>query len=107
MRLTYVPAGTPGKRPPPVSSSQVPPSFLVSQTLPSSVPAYNTPGRIGDSASDTIVQNVSAPVTSGVTPPVVCVLTRIFIVSRVVRSGEIGYRFSPRLVDFITLLAPA
>src|SRR6266516_3419240 len=96
MRLPYVPAGTPGTRPPPppppppVSSSQVPPSFLVSQTLPSSVPAYNTPGRIGDSASDTIVQNVSAPVTSGVTPPVVRVLTRIFIESLVVRSGEIG-----------------
>src|SRR5712691_12030105 len=105
MRLTYVPAGTPGKRP--VMFSQLPPSFFVVQTLPSSVPAYSTPGLSGDSASDTIVQNVSAPVTSGVTPPVVWVLTRIFIVSRVVRSGEIGYRFSPRFVDFITLLLPA
>src|SRR5574342_1357326 len=105
MRLTYVPAGTPGKRP--VRFSQVPPSFRVSQTLPSSVPAYSRPGRIGDSASDTMVQKVSAPVTSGVTPPVVWVLTRIFIVSRVVRSGEMGYRLSPRCVDFITLLAPA
>src|SRR5213594_4783189 len=105
MRLTYVPAGTPGKRP--VRFSHVPPSLRVSQTLPSSVPAYNTPGRIGDSASDTIVQNVSAPVTSGVMPPVVRVLTRIFIESLVVRSGEIGYRSSPRRVDFITLFAPA
>src|SRR5438093_11867614 len=74
MRLTYVPTGTPPKRP--VSSSQLPPSFRVSQTLPSSVPAYNRPGRSGDSASDTIVQYVSAPVTSGVMPPVVRVLTR-------------------------------
>src|ERR1700716_2011552 len=105
MRLTYVPAGTPGKRP--VMLSQVPPSFLVTQTLPSSVPANRTPGRSGDSASDTIVQYVSAPVTSGVTPPVVRVLTRIFIESLVVRSGEIGRRSSPRRVDFITLLAPA
>ena len=105
MRLTYVPAGTPGKRP--VRFSHVPPSLRVNQTLPSSVPAYRSPGRTGDSASDTMVQNVSAPVTSGVMPPVVWVLTRIFIVSRVVRSGEIGYRFSPRFVDFITLLAPA
>src|SRR5213079_2299512 len=105
MRLTYVPAGTPGKRP--VIFSQVPPSFLVTQTLPSSVPAYSTPGRSGDSASDTIVQYVSAPVTSGVTPPVVRVLTRIFIESLVVRSGEIGYRSSPRRVDFMTLFAPA
>ena len=105
IRLTYVPAGTPGKRP--VKFSHVPPSLRVSQTLPSSVPAYSSPGRSGDSASDTMVQNVSAPVTSGVIPPVVCVLTRIFIVSRVVRSGEIGKRFSPRLVDFITLLLPA
>ena len=85
----------------------MPPSLRVNQTLPSSVPAYRSPGRTGDSASDTMVQNVSAPVTSGVMPPVVWVLTRIFIVSRVVRSGEIGYRFSPRFVDFITLLAPA
>jgi len=54
-----------------------------------------------------MVQNVSAPVTSGVTPPVVCVLTAIFIVSCVVRSGEMGNRFSPRLVDFITLFEPA
>src|SRR6266511_4657059 len=105
MRLTYVPAGTPGKRP--VRFSQAPPSLRVSQTLPSSVPAYSTPGRSGDSARATMVQKVSAPVTSGVIPPVVRVLTRIFIESRVVRSGEIGYRFSPRLVDFITLLAPA
>src|SRR6266699_1111337 len=85
MRLTYVPAGTPGERP--VMLSQVPPSFFVIQTLPSSVPAYSTPGRSGDSASDTIVQYVSAPVTSGVTPPVVRVLTRIRIESLVVRSG--------------------
>src|SRR5712692_5521186 len=105
MRLTYVPAGTPGKRP--VRFSQVPPSLRVSQTLPSSVPAYNRPGRSGDSASDTMVQKVSAPVTSGVMPPVVRVLTRIFSESRVVKSPEIGNRFSPRLVDFITLLLPA
>src|SRR5947209_14195812 len=105
MRLTYVPAGTPGDRP--VMLSQAPPSFFVIQTLPSSVPANSTPGRSGDSASDTIVQYVSAPVTSGVTPPVVRVLTRIFMESLVVRSGEIGYRSSPRRVDFITLFAPA
>src|SRR3954471_4503747 len=105
MRLTYVPGGTPGNRP--VSSSQAPPSLRVSQTLPSSVPAYKSPGRNGDSDSDTTVQNVSAPVTSGVTPPVVRVLTRIRIESFVVRSGEIGYRSSPRRDDFITLFAPA
>src|SRR2546430_8933623 len=105
MRLTYVPGGTPGKRP--VRLSQLPPSFFVSQVLPSSVPANSSPGLSGDSARETIVQWVSAPVTSGVTPPVVFVLTRIFIVSLVLRSGEIGYRSSPRRVDFITLLAPA
>jgi hypothetical protein len=42
-----------------------------------------------------------------VIPPVVRVLTRILIESLVDRSGEIGYRSSPRRVDFITLLAPA
>src|SRR5256885_15164181 len=105
MRLTYVPTGTPGKWP--VRFSHLPPSFLVSQRLPSSVPANSSPGRSGDSASDTIVQYVSAPVTSGVTPPVVCMLTRIFIEDLVVRSGEIGYRSSPRRVDFIPLFAPA
>src|SRR5439155_19058156 len=99
------PAGAPGNRP--VRFSHVPPSLRVSQTLPSSVPAYNRPGRTGDSASATIVQNVSAPVTSGVIPPVVCVLTTIFMLSRVVRSGEMADRFSPRLVDFITLFEPA
>src|SRR2546422_6185536 len=72
--------------------SHVPPSFFVTHTLPSSVPANSTPGRSGDSASDTIVQYVSAPVTSGVTPPVVRVLTRILMESLVVRSGEIEYK---------------
>ncbi|SRR5258706_6303801 len=105
MRLTYVPADTPTNRP--VRFSHAPPSLRVSQTLPSSVPAYSSPGRIGDSASDTMVQNVSAPVTSGVTPPVVWVETRIRIESRVVRSGEIGERLSPRCVDFMTLLLAA
>ena len=105
IRLTYVPGGTPGNRP--VRFSHVPPSLRVSQTLPSSVPANSRPGRTGDSASDTMVQYVSAPVTSGVTPPVVCVLTPIFMVSRVVRSGEMANRFSPRFVDFITLFEPA
>src|SRR6266852_7984472 len=95
MRLTYAPAGTPGKRPPPVRLSQLPPSFLVSQTLPSSVPANSNPGRSGDSASDTIVQYVSAPVTSGVTPPVVCIETRIFSESLVVKAGEDLYPISP------------
>ena len=41
--------------------------------------------------------NVSAPVASVVMPPVVCVETRIFIVSAYERSGEIGYISSPRL----------
>src|SRR5258708_12947233 len=98
MRLTYVPAGAPANRP--VRFSQAPPSLRVSQTLPSSVPAYSKPGRIGDSTSDTMVQNVSAPVTSGVTPPVVCVDTLIFSESSVLRPPHIGYRFSPPLLNF-------
>ena len=54
-----------------------------------------------------MVPNVSAPVASVVMPPVVFVLTRIFIVSRCERSGEITIRSSPRFVDFTTRLAPA
>src|SRR5689334_879331 len=104
MRVTYVPAGTPVNRD--VSSSHVPPSFFVSHTRPSSVPANRIPARIGDSLSDTIVQYVSAPVASLVMPPVVRVDTRIFVVSIVERSGEIANRSSPRLVDFSTRLPP-
>src|SRR5207249_10640607 len=90
MRLTYVPAGTPEKRP--VILSHVPPSFLVTQTLPSSVPTNNSPGRSGDSPSDTIVQYVSAPVTPGVSPRVVSILARIFIELVAARWGEVGHR---------------
>ena len=104
MRLTYVFFGTPAKRL--LTSSQLPPSERVSHTRPSSVPAQRIPGRMGDSASDTIVLYVSAPVTSGVMPPVVFVETRMRIVSRVVRSGEIGYRLSPCCVLLSTRLAP-
>src|SRR5574341_1856665 len=104
MRLTYVPAGTPGKRP--VRSSHLPPSFQLIQTLPSSVPAKRMPGRMGDSLSETLVAYVSAPLTSGVIPPVVRRETRIFIVSAKVKSCEMGYISSPRLVDLRTRLAP-
>src|SRR5438045_623717 len=105
MRLTHVFLGTPGKRV--VRFSQLPPSLRVSHTLPSSVPAYSRPGRTGDSASAVMVLWVSAPVLSGVMPPVVWVLTLIFTGSCVVRSGEMGYRFSPRLVLLSTLFEPA
>ena len=49
-----------------------------------------------------MVEWVSAPVTSGVIPPVVSVLTRIFMVSAVVRSGEITSKCSPRSVETMT-----
>src|SRR5450756_911519 len=79
MRDTYVPAGTPFTLA--VCSVHEPPSFHDDQRRPSSVPAYRMPGRSGDSLSDTMVPNVSAPVASVVMPPVVLVDTRIFIVS--------------------------
>ena len=106
MRLTYVSGGRLAKRVPGIRSHEAP-SVRVSQTLPSSVPANSSPGRIGDSMSDVIVPNVSAPVASVVMPPVVFVLTRIFMVSRSVRSGEMTIRSSPRLVDLTTRFAPA
>src|SRR5262249_60601387 len=62
--------------------------------------------RIGDSFNDTIVQYVSAPVASLVMPPVVRVDTRIFTVSAVLRSGEIGKKSSPRFVDLSTRFPP-
>src|SRR6266513_2960358 len=110
MRLTYVPAGTPGKRP--VRFSHVPPSLRVNQTLPSSVPAYNSPGRTGDSASDTIVQNVSAPVTSGVTPPVVCVLAppqlgEARALRRRGRLGRVGTLDDDRVLEQLVARPPA
>ena len=79
----------------------------VSQTLPSSVPAQRMPGRTADSLSDTTVPYVSAPVASGVMPPVFRIEVSIFAISRFDRSGEIGRRSSPRLVLFMTRLAPA
>src|SRR5690348_11860139 len=104
MRTTYVCAGTPGNRP--VRFSHVAPSLRVSQTLPSSVPAYSSPGRTYDSASVVMVPYVSAPVASFVTPPVESIEKRTFAMSRVLRSGEIGYRSSPRAVDLSTRLPP-
>src|SRR5262249_48785420 len=62
--------------------------------------------RIGDSFNDTIVQYVSAPVASFVMPPVVRVDTRIFTVSAVLRSGEIGKTASPRFVVVSTGFPP-
>src|SRR6478736_47875 len=87
-RLTHVFAGSPGNRF--VRSVHKPPSFVVIQTLPSSVPAKRIPGRIGDSASVVIVPYVSAPVASRVTPPVSLVLMMMRAESLVERSGEIG-----------------
>ncbi len=49
----------------------------------------------------------SAPVTSGVMPPVVSVLISIFSGSARVRSGEMVYMSSPRKSDLSTRLAPA
>src|SRR5690242_5928213 len=102
MRFTQVNFGTPGNRP--VMFFHVAPSFRDRQAVPASVPAESRPGRMGGSASAVIVQCVSAPVLSGVMPPVVCVLILIFIGSRVVRSGEMAIRFSPRLVLLSTRL---
>src|SRR3712207_23731 len=96
MRLTYVLRGTPGKRP--VRFSHVPPSLRDTHTLPSSVPAKRMPARTGDSASDTIVPYVSAPVTSGVRPPVRLTERSMAAESAVERSGEIATRLSPRFV---------
>ena len=53
-----------------------------------------------------MVPYVSAPVASLVMPPVVLVLIRTFIVSLVLRSGEIGYISSPCLADFMTRFDP-
>ena len=49
---------------------QVTPPLRVSWTLPSSVPTQIRPGTFGDSDTVMMVQWVSAPVTSGVRPPV-------------------------------------
>src|SRR5512147_2553186 len=59
-----------------------------------------------DSASVVIVPYVSAPVASFVTPPVESIENLTFAISRLLRSGEIGYRSSPRAVDLSTLCAP-
>ena len=99
-----MPAGTPFTFA--VCSVQLPPSFQDDQTRPSSVPAKRMPGRSGDSLSDTIVPNVSAPVASVVMPPVVLVEMRILVVSAYDRSGEMKNMSSPCLVDFSTRLAP-
>ena len=102
IRLTYTsPAASPGNCVAGICS-QVAPSFRVIQTLPSSVPAYRKPGRTDDSASATTVPYVSAPVASSVMPPVLFMLVSIFAICFFDRSGEIGYRLSPRFVDFIT-----
>jgi len=87
-RATQVFLGTPGKRV--VMSVQVPPSFVVSQTFPSSVPTQRIPGRIGDSPIVVIVPCVSAPELSRVIPPVVLVLAMMRAESLVERSAEIG-----------------
>src|SRR3954463_985689 len=87
-RLTHVFFGTPGKRV--VISVHCPPSFVVSHTLPSSVPTQRIPGRTGDSATVVIVPWVSAPELSRVMPPVRRVLMMIRAESRVERSGEMG-----------------
>src|SRR5688500_20214876 len=57
-----------------------------------------------DSASDTIVPYVSAPVASSVMPPVFRIDVSIFAISFFDRSGEIANRLSPRCIDFITRL---
>src|SRR5688500_5646009 len=113
--LTQRFGGTPGKRP--VRSSHVAPSYFVTQTLPSSVPAYRIPGRTGDSLIETIVLCVSAPVASLVMPPVRSragvpsglrpVLMRMRFASCVDRSGEIGRRLSPISTDLKTRLPAA
>ena len=51
--LTHNLAGTSGIAP--LTFSHVAPSFFVTQTLPSSVPAHSRPGTIGDSDNDTTV----------------------------------------------------
>jgi hypothetical protein len=89
-----------------VTAFSAPAELRVIHTLPSSVPASSNPARIGDSLSDTIVPNISAPVMSGVMPPVVRVATRIFMVSAYDRSGEIGNMSSPRFTLLSTRLAP-
>src|SRR3954447_9814678 len=86
--------------------SHVAPSFFVTQKFPSSVPAARKPGRTYDSASATTVPYVSAPVASSVMPPVLFMLVSIFAKFFFERSGEIGYRLSPRCVDLSTRLPP-
>ena len=104
MRDTYEPAGTPVNLP--VTSSHAAPSLFVNHTRPSSVPANKSPGRIGDSFSDTTVPNVSAPVTSGVMPPVVRSATCSLAESAYESSGETGNISSPYLTLLSTRLAP-
>src|SRR5678816_2142992 len=106
MRLTYTsPGARPGNRFAGICSHAAP-SFLVTHTLPSSVPAARKPGFTYDSASATTVPYVSAPVASTVMPPVVFVLTSIFFMSCLDRSGETENMLSPRWVDLKTWLPP-
>src|SRR5678809_156025 len=106
MRLTYTsPGARPGNRFAGICSHAAP-SFLVTHTLPSSVPAARKPGRTYDSASATTVPYVSAPVASSVMPPVLFMLVSILAICFLDRSGEIGYRLSPRCVDLSTRLPP-
>ena len=53
MRDTHCPRAGSGKLS--VNSVHLPPSFSVTQSRPSSVPAHNNPARFGDSASEKMV----------------------------------------------------
>src|SRR5258708_12830177 len=105
MRETYTSLlGNPANRS--LKFSHEPPSLWVTQTLPSSVPASSRPGLTYDSASVTTVPYVSAPVTSGVTPPVNFSAVSMRARSCLERSGEMVNISSPRLSDLNTLLPP-
>src|SRR5690349_9786497 len=95
----------PGKRDIGIGS-HVAPSLRVVHTLPSSVPAQRRPGLMYDSCSTTTVPYVSAPVASIVMPPVLRIDVSIFAICFLERSGEIGYRLSPRCVLLRTRLPP-
>ncbi len=84
---------------------QVTPPLRVTWTLPSSVPTQIRPGRRGDSEMVMMVQWVSAPVTSGVIPPVGLAWV-ILVLSLVVRSGLMIIQWSPRSVDRKRWLPP-
>src|SRR5262249_54990874 len=95
-RVTQASFGPPARAIASVASAQLAPPFVVTCTLPSSLPTQITPAVTGDSEIVVIVQNcIAAP--GGL----------IFVASFVVRSGLIASQWSPRSRDRNRTWAPA